>query len=135
MALAGCIIAGASDWFDGYLAKHHNMSTVLGGYLDPMADKVVINVLAASLWYTSILPTPLTVIWFGRDILLIIGTATYARMNSKDSTVAFDPTVTPLKVNPTMIGKCNTALQFLTLGTGIALPLYNVPPELFTGLW
>ena len=138
MAFYGCVVAAASDYVDGYLAKNYHMATVLGGYLDPMADKIIINVLSVSLWYTAILPTPLVALWFGRDILLIVGAATYVRSHSKESASAYeiyDPTVTPLKVNPTQLSKANTVLQFVTLGVGIVYPLYDIPPEAFSGLW
>lgn len=35
--------AGASDWADGYAAKHWGTSSVLGSYLDPLADKVLVG--------------------------------------------------------------------------------------------
>jgi len=35
-AVAGCLIAAVSDFADGYLARHSNMSTTLGTYLDPL---------------------------------------------------------------------------------------------------
>ena len=135
LAFYGCIIAAASDYVDGYLAKNYNMATVLGGYLDPMADKIFINVLAVSLCYTGILPTPLVGLWLGRDVLLVVGAARHVRSHSKNSAMAYDPVVTPLKVNPTNLSKANTAFQFITLGVGIVYPLYSVPPELLTGLW
>ncbi len=34
--------AGLSDWADGYTAKHWGQSSVLGSYLDPLADKVLV---------------------------------------------------------------------------------------------
>jgi phosphatidylglycerophosphate synthase len=135
LAVAGCVLAAASDYLDGYLAKHHNMATVLGAFLDPMADKIFINVLAGSLWYISILPTPLVVLWLARDVALIYGAASYVRSHSDNAAHAYDPTVTPLKVNPTMLSKLNTALQFTTVGLGIVSPLGVVPPALLTGMW
>jgi len=41
-ALTTLAIAGISDWADGYAAKHWNQSSVLGSYLDPLADKVLV---------------------------------------------------------------------------------------------
>jgi len=135
-ALVGCVVAAASDYVDGYLAKNYNMATVMGGYLDPFADKVFINVLACSLCYTEILPLPLVGLWLARDVLLFFGAAAYVRSHSRDATHAFDPLATPLKVNSSMLSKTNTLLQFVTLGVGIVYPLYTVPPEfVLTGLW
>lgn len=134
-ALYGCIAAAASDWLDGYLARHHNMSTVLGAFLDPLADKLVINLLSVSLWYTEILPTPLVALWFAKDFCIVLIGAAYLRSQSKDSATAFDPVTNPVKVLPTQTSKINTALQFITLGVGIVYPLWNIPPPILTGLW
>lgn len=42
-ALGGCVLFGFTDWLDGYLANKLNQRTVLGAFLDPMADKVLIT--------------------------------------------------------------------------------------------
>src|SRR3546814_8439907 len=36
------VAAGISDAVDGYLAKRFNLATVLGSYIDPIADKVLL---------------------------------------------------------------------------------------------
>lgn len=38
--MAGIVAAGISDWADGYFARQMKTSSVLGSYLDPLADKV-----------------------------------------------------------------------------------------------
>jgi cardiolipin synthase (CMP-forming) len=124
IALVGCLVAGASDVLDGYLAKQHNMATVLGTYLDPLADKVIINVLSVSLCYTGTLPTPLVALWLARDTALTVGTYLYVAMNTSSGKAVMDPWTTPLKVNPTVTSKVNTALQFATLSLAILAPLY-----------
>jgi CDP-diacylglycerol--glycerol-3-phosphate 3-phosphatidyltransferase len=36
------VIAAATDFFDGYIARSWNQKTVIGGILDPLADKMLI---------------------------------------------------------------------------------------------
>jgi phosphatidylglycerophosphate synthase len=130
------VAAGMSDILDGYLARHFSMSTVLGTYLDPLADKVIINVLAASLWYNEILPTPIVTLWLIRDVALMMGTYIYVRTNTGNGQWVVNPVTTPLKVEPTTISKINTGLQFLTLSTGMLQPICSiVPPQVFIPLW
>lgn len=135
-ALYGCAAAGFSDFLDGFLAKRYQMNTVLGTYLDPLADKILINVLSISLWYADILPTPLIVLWFGRDVALMGATYLLVRSETKsDGRFVVDPVNTPLKVEPTNISKVNTVFQFLTLGVGMIQPVYGVPPGVLETLW
>lgn len=42
MALILFFIAGITDYFDGYLARKYQLTSVLGEILDPIADKILI---------------------------------------------------------------------------------------------
>jgi len=43
------VIAGVSDFFDGYLARHWQVESSLGRFLDPIADKLLIAAIIVAL--------------------------------------------------------------------------------------
>jgi len=52
LALPGLAASGVSDWLDGYFARRGGRHSVLGSYLDPLADKVLVGSVVASLGYS-----------------------------------------------------------------------------------
>jgi len=55
VALALYVIAAASDWVDGYLARAWNQYSDLGRMLDPIADKILVGILITVLaWDRSL---------------------------------------------------------------------------------
>ena len=138
LALGGVIVASISDWLDGYLAKHHGMATVVGSYLDPIADKVMVNVLGVSLWYSGVLPTPLILIWATKDALLLSGTAynVYQRHNSFNILKTATSGHQTFQVTPTTLGKASTLFQFSTLAVGVSTPVLGIfSPAILDSLW
>ncbi len=65
-------VAGLTDWLDGYLARKLGQSTVLGAFLDPVADKLLV-VCALSLLieqHSNALFTIPAIIIIGREIVI-----------------------------------------------------------------
>ena len=50
------LVAGASDAIDGILAKSMGWQSVLGGILDPIADKLLLSVCFFGLWWSQQVP-------------------------------------------------------------------------------
>ncbi|KAA8515490.1 hypothetical protein F0562_018899 [Nyssa sinensis] len=48
-AFVGLAVSGATDWLDGYVARKMRINSVIGSYLDPLADKVLIGCVALAM--------------------------------------------------------------------------------------
>lgn len=110
IALAGLSVAAASDWVDGYIAKNHNQASVLGGFLDPLADKVLIAALTFPLAWQGHLPMPLLVVVFGRDALLVGGSFIKRALHRPPDAPFFDTTSSAtFQITPSLLSKVGCA--------------------------
>ena len=73
MALTVFLAAALTDAVDGTLARRLGQTSVLGSYLDPLADKVLVGCTAGSLAYVGSLPPALVALMLGRDAALVAG--------------------------------------------------------------
>ncbi len=108
MAFLLFLAAGLSDAVDGYLAKRFGMSSELGAYLDPLADKALIVSIYATLGINGNIPRWLVILVVSRDIM-IVGAVMLSWLVGR-----------PLPVKPLMVSKLNTAAQFLFVGLVLA---------------
>jgi CDP-diacylglycerol--glycerol-3-phosphate 3-phosphatidyltransferase len=111
LLLAACllfIIAGITDGLDGYLARRMSLTSRLGLYLDPIADKLLVTSVLITLTYYHQVPLWVTLILVGREFLINGLRAFYAMEG--------------IAVYPSSAGKIKTALQL----TGISFILFNV---------
>ena len=69
------IIAGLTDFFDGYLARRWGFNSQLGRILDPLADKIFAGGLVLTLALEGRIPVWFCVLIISRDICIIIGSA------------------------------------------------------------
>ncbi|MEE8515707.1 MAG: CDP-alcohol phosphatidyltransferase family protein, partial [Alphaproteobacteria bacterium] len=67
------IAAGISDAVDGYIAKHLDCQSVLGSYLDPLADKALLVSVYIALGNQSYLPNWLVIMVVFRDLMIVGG--------------------------------------------------------------
>ena len=91
--------AGVSDALDGFIAKQFNLRTVLGGFLDPLADKALLMSVYIALGYRGQVETWLVILIVSRDILIIGGAILYQTMTQS------------LTMQPLLISKINTGAQ------------------------
>jgi len=109
-ALAVFFLAGISDGLDGLIARCFNQRTVIGAYLDPVADKVLLMSSYVCLGVLGIAPAWLAVVVLSRDILIVIGIAILTLMEKK------------VRIQPSRISKCTTALQLFTVAASLIAP-------------
>ncbi len=109
-AVITLVVLSATDWVDGYAARSLNQVSVVGRWLDPVADRLALIVVAATFVIQGIAPTWLVYIIVIPDVILV----SYGLLlfhGSPDLPVS-------------RIGKVRTAL--LLLGTPLLL-LHRVP--------
>src|SRR5947209_9462588 len=65
------VAAGISDAVDGFLAKRFGMTTELGAYLDPLADKAMLVSIYVALGIAEAVPRWLVILVVSRDIMIV----------------------------------------------------------------
>jgi cardiolipin synthase len=137
-ALIVFTVAAISDGLDGLLARYFNQYSILGAYLDPIADKLLLASAYVSLAVLKTIPAWLAVIVLSRDILIVTGIAVFALSDihieikpslvSKWTTVAQLSTIFLVLLNPHIEGIYLTQmlLFWVTAGLTIASGLHYV---------
>lgn len=106
-------IAATSDFLDGFLARQLNVTSAIGSILDPVADKIFIICMFIALYWINKLSIEVLSIFLLKDILLALGFFILGHVTLKN-----DMTLSGVgsnHVNPIMLSKINTALQFLLM--------------------
>ena len=114
LALVIFVVAGFTDFLDGYLARRLQQKSVLGTFLDPLGDKLLGTVAFIALSVQGLLPAWLAVIVVAKDLYVALGAGILHY--SGNLTVAL----------PSFWGKFATLLQIVTialvlLGTFVTL--------------
>jgi cardiolipin synthase len=102
-ALVVFVIAGFSDGLDGLLARTLHQQTLLGQYLDPIADKLLLSTMFLVLSILHKIPWKFTVVVFSRDISILAASAVlFAIAGLRD-------------FRPSIFGKANTFSQIAAI--------------------
>lgn len=93
------VAAGLTDALDGLLARLLKQRSMLGQYLDPVADKLLLSTLFLVLMHKGLIPARVTVLVFGRDVgILVVAAILYAATGRRE-------------FSPSIFGKANTVAQ------------------------
>lgn len=113
-ALTLFVLAGFSDALDGLLARTLHQQTVLGQYLDPIADKLLLSTVFLVLSILHKIPWKFTVLVFSRDISIVCASAVlYAIAGLRD-------------FRPSIFGKANTFAQVAAVFFVLLLEVQHV---------
>lgn len=114
------VAAGVSDALDGFLAKRLGAVSVIGAYLDPLADKALLVGVFIALGYEGQVAMWLVILIVFRDLLIIGGA------------ILFQTLTQSLEMSPLFISKINTVAQLVLasvilgeLGLGRELPFIS----------
>lgn len=124
-ALLLFVLAGLTDLLDGFLARRLRQQTVLGAFLDPLADKLLMTVSYISLAAEGMLPAWLAVIVVAKDLFVSLGVAILYFAGQSVAAV------------PTLWGKQTTFLQIVTVTVVLLLAIagkQGLPLGLFYAL-
>ncbi len=106
-------IASITDFLDGYIARKNNLITSFGKFIDPIADKLLVNTVMIMFACNGMVPVVPVIVMIWRDTIV-----DGLRMNTASKGVV---------VAAGMLGKIKTVSQMITI---ILVLLNNLPFEL-----
>ncbi|MDQ2826875.1 MAG: CDP-alcohol phosphatidyltransferase family protein [Actinomycetota bacterium] len=96
---------GATDWVDGYIARHFNQVSNLGKVLDPIADKVLLVVGMVAILVDGSVPAAIFWLAIAREVLVAGTTLLLGALGAR-------------RIDVSWAGKCGTLLMM------VAFPLF-----------
>lgn len=126
------IIAGVTDWLDGFLARRLKQSSSFGAFLDPVADKLIITTalvllvgdpkIQASV-FSSILFAVTAAVIIGREITVSALREWMAELGKRAS------------VAVSLVGKSKTLLQMVAITMLVYKYKFMGVPTIVVGEW
>lgn len=108
------VLASITDFLDGFIARRQKLITTFGKFMDPLADKLLINTIFILLAVNGQIPTLVVLILIWRDAA-VDGLRLMAARKGVTMAAGY-------------LGKVKTVAQMLTLGLYL---LSNLPFELY----
>jgi cardiolipin synthase (CMP-forming) len=112
------VIAGISDGVDGFLAKRFELTSELGAYLDPLADKALLTSIFITLAAIGVVTPALAILVVFRDLMILVAVVVSWLLDK------------PVKIQPVWISKVNTVAQIAFAGIVLGAHAFGYP-ELF----
>jgi cardiolipin synthase len=107
------VLAGLSDAADGLIARHFNMRSEFGAYLDPVADKALLVSIFVTLAAVGSIPAWLAIVIVARDVMMVGAVMLSWVLNR------------PVEIKPLFISKLSTAAQICFAGFALAVNAFG----------
>jgi CDP-diacylglycerol--glycerol-3-phosphate 3-phosphatidyltransferase len=102
------VVAAATDWVDGRLARRWDVTSKLGSFLDTTADKLLVSGVLIALLAAERASPWIVALIIGRELILM----------GLRGVIASEGEV----MAPSMLGKLKTSVQFLAIALAIVRP-------------
>jgi cardiolipin synthase len=117
------VLAGITDALDGLLARLLHQRTLLGQYLDPVVDKLLLSTLFLVLHHEALISRRVTVLVFARDLgILVVAAILYATTSIRN-------------FRPSLVGKANTVAQIIAVAAVMLAEFYQPEWVLLLRSW
>jgi len=74
---------GATDFVDGYIARHFNQTSTLGKIIDPVADRLLLFVGIGAILYDGTVPTWFAIAVLVRELAVTVATLVLAALGAR----------------------------------------------------
>jgi cardiolipin synthase (CMP-forming) len=108
------VVAGVSDGIDGFIARHFDMKSELGAYIDPLADKSLLVSIYGALAVVGAIPSWLAIVVVSRDAMIVSAVLLSWVMSR------------PVEIKPIILSKLNTAAQIGFAAFALAGNAYGI---------
>ena len=127
------VVASITDFFDGYIARKYHMITTMGKFLDPIADKIIVNTAMILMIPIGRIPAWIVAITIIRDLIVDVirsiasseGIYMQASILGKQKTVAQIIAVTALMIHYSIFGINAHTVGTVILYVALFLTIYS----------
>jgi len=103
------LIASLTDYFDGMIARKLQVVSEFGKFMDPLADKILVNSTFITLNIVGVMPVWITAVVILRDMLVTL--MRWAMLSTGES------------MNTSQVAKWKTAFQYVSMYAGLVFIL------------
>jgi len=118
------LVAGFTDFIDGWIARHEKEESETGALIDPLADRVFVFVAISVYLVEGRFTAGQYFIFLARDIATAVGFLV----------AKIIPWLRPAVFRARMLGKIVTVLQLIVLVAVLVMPGYTMPLVIAIGL-